>query len=271
MSLPFLEHGASRLHEVVKPGMLCAFDFDGTLAPIVKDPGRACIPAAVSRRMALLAEHVRVAVISGRSVEDVAPRLDFLAEFVVGNHGIEGVPGWEDRSARYRQLCREWEQRLNLALADRSLFEPGVWVENKICSLSVHYRLARDRAEMEKRLLQLFGALLPSARIMSGKCVFNLLPEDAPDKGMALARLCEITGAPGTIYVGDDVTDEDVFKIRRRDWLTVRIERSAESSAEFYLHHRLDMVHLLDVLIDRFGGRSSAAARGEGHSQASFA
>lgn len=254
MSLSFFESGASRLNDIAKPGMLCAFDFDGTLAPIVKDPGRACVPAAVSRRMAMLSEYARVAIISGRSAEDVGARLDFLADYVVGNHGIEGVPGWEDRTAEYQQLCQEWELRLSRALADRSLFEPGIWVENKACSLSVHYRLARDRTVAEGRLLQLFSAILPSARIMAGKCVFNLLPVDTPNKGMALARLCELSGASGTIFVGDDVTDEDVFEMRRPDWLTVRIERSARSSAEFYLHHRLDMVQLLDVLIKQLSG-----------------
>lgn len=262
MSLAFFEHGAARLQEIVKPGMLCAFDFDGTLAPIVKDPGRACIPAAVSRRMAMLSEYARVAVISGRSVEDVAARLDFLSDFVVGNHGLEGVHGWEDRTAEFQQLCQEWEQRLTMALSDRSLFDPGIRIENKKCSLSIHYRLARNRSEAESRLLQLFAAVLPSVRVMGGKCVFNLLPADAPNKGMALARLCELSNAPGTIYVGDDVTDEDVFDMRRTDWMTVRIERSGSSSAEFYLHHRLDMVQLLDTLIKQLSdGRAAISSR----------
>ncbi|HEY0844402.1 MAG TPA: trehalose-phosphatase [Noviherbaspirillum sp.] len=260
MSLAFFEHGAARIHEIVKPGMLCAFDFDGTLAPIVKDPGRACIPAAVSRRLATLAEHARVAIISGRSVEDVGARLDFLPDYIVGNHGIEGVPGWDDRTAEFQQICAEWEQRLALALSDRSLFDSGIRIENKRCSLSVHYRLARNRAEAETRLLQLFSALLPSARVMGGKCVFNLLPHDAPHKGMALAHLCELSGAHGTIYVGDDITDEDVFAMGRKDWLTVRIERSADSAAEFYLHHRLDMVQLLDTLIKQLADDRSLAA-----------
>lgn len=249
MSLFFFDHAAQRLDDIVGPGMLCAFDFDGTLAPIVKDPERACIPAAVSRRMVVLAEHARVAVISGRSREDVCARLDFLPDFVVGNHGIEGVPGWESRADQYQALCLEWKRRLVPALADRSIFDPGIWIEDKACSLSVHYRLARNRAQAESRLLDLFSTLAPAAQVMAGKCVFNLLPTGAPDKGMALARLCELSAARAAIYVGDDVTDEDVFKMRRKDWITVRIERGGNSMAEFYLHHRLDMVQLLDVLI----------------------
>jgi trehalose 6-phosphate phosphatase len=251
MPLHFFEHGASRLEEIVHPGMLCAFDFDGTLAPIVKEPSRASIPSAVLRRLIALSEHTPVAVISGRSVADVSLRLDFLPEFVVGNHGIEGLPGWEPNAGRLQALCLDWEQQLKRAMTDRTLFDGGIWIENKSYSLSVHYRMVRNRAEAEERLLKLFASLTPSAHVVVGKCVFNLLPPDAPDKGSALARLCEVSGAPSAIYVGDDVTDEDVFRMRRQDWLTVRIERSGESAAEFHLHHRLDMVQLLDALIDR--------------------
>lgn len=262
MSLPFFEHGARRLSEIVKPGMLCAFDFDGTLAPIVKVPARAAIPAAVLRRLKILNEHASVAIITGRSVEDVSTRLDFEPDYIIGNHGIEGIPEWEGKAASYRLLCDEWQRQLTDALKDHATFDPGIWIEHKIYSLSVHYRIARDRARAEEALRQLFAALLPDAHIVSGKCVFNLLPPDSPDKGMALAKLCAARAIPSALFVGDDVTDEDVFKLHRPDWLTVRIERSSDSAAEFYLHHRLDMVQLLDTLIQQMTGDFQGAPVG---------
>lgn len=260
MSLPFFEFGAQRLSEIVQPGMLCAFDFDGTLAPIVKVPARASIPAAVLRRLKILNEHASVAIITGRSVDDVITRLDFQPDFVVGNHGIEGIPDWESRADAYRVLCNDWEQRLTRALKDHVTFDPGIMVEQKKYSLSVHYRIARDRIKAETALRQLFASLMPDAHIVAGKCVFNLLPPDSPDKGIALSKLCEVGAAPSAIFVGDDVTDEDVFKLHRPDWLTVRIERSSDSAAEFYLHHRLDMVQLLDTLIQHLTGDHCVSA-----------
>jgi trehalose 6-phosphate phosphatase len=251
MSLPFFEFGGPRLDHIVKPGMLCAFDFDGTLAPIMKDPARVCIPTSISRRLIALTSYARVAIISGRAVADVGARLGFLPDFVVGNHGIEGIPGWEERAEYFRQLSQQWEQHLTLALKDRTRFDPGIWIENKTYTLSVHYRMADDRPKAVAELRRLFALLTPAARIVGGKCVFNLLPPDAPDKGVALARLCEASDAHSAFYVGDDVTDEDVFKLRREDWLTVRIEHAGESAAEFYLDHRLNMVELLDTLISR--------------------
>jgi trehalose 6-phosphate phosphatase len=268
MSLPFFEHGALRVSEIVRPGMLCAFDFDGTLAPIVKEPARASIPAAVLRRLRVLTEHVSVAVITGRSVKDVSARLGFEPDYIVGNHGIEGIPEWEGRAASYRLLCEEWQRKLTDALKDQTAFDPGIWIENKIYSLSVHYRIARDRVRSEEVLCRLFAALLPDAHIVAGKCVFNLLPPDSPDKGMALSKLCQARGIQTALFVGDDVTDEDVFKLHRQDWLTVRIERSSDSAAEFYLHHRLDMVQLLDTLIQQVAvDRHDAAAGMAGGAQ----
>jgi len=261
MSLSFFDHAGPRLDEVLQPGMLCAFDFDGTLAPIVKDPQRACMPAAVLRRLIVLSEHARVAIVTGRSVEDICTRLDFLPDYVVGNHGIEGVPGWEGRAESYRQLCQRWEQDLTAALQDHANFEQGIWVENKTYSLSVHYRMARERTQAEDRLVQLFATRMPDAHVMKGKCVFNLLPPEAPNKGSALVHLLNISGAPSVLYVGDDVTDEDVFRLRRDDVLTVRVERAADSAAEFFLHHRLDMVQLLDVLIERLRGKAASGMR----------
>lgn len=251
MPLPYSELSAARLDEIVKPGLLCAFDFDGTLAPIVAQPDKARLPLGILQRLAALAHHAPIAIITGRSLADIRARLDFEPDFVVGNHGIEGLPGWEPRAEHCRRLCMEWEQKLTAALQDRTIFDPGIRIENKGYSLSVHYRLARNPADAEIRLSKLFASRINSARIVAGKCVFNLLPQDSADKGMALEKLMDASGARSAIYVGDDVTDEDIFRLRRPELLSVRVGCGVGSAAEFFLHHRLDIFQLLDDLIRR--------------------
>jgi trehalose 6-phosphate phosphatase len=71
----------------------------------------------------------------------------------------------------------------------------------------------------------------------------------------------EITGARHAIYVGDDVTDEDVFELRRPDIMTVRVEYLAGTAAEFYLPHWTDMVGLLDELIKRLQKMQASGVR----------
>jgi trehalose 6-phosphate phosphatase len=251
MSLPFHELSSARLDEIVGPGLLCAFDFDGTLAPIVTQPEKAHLPLGILQRLVTLAHYTPVAVITGRSVADIRSRLGFEPDFVVGNHGLEGVPGQAYCAGHCEQLCVEWEQRLAASLQDRTVFDPGIRIENKGYSLSVHYRLARDRSKAERQLIALLARLTPQARVITGKCVFNLLPQEALDKGVALERLMEASGARSALYVGDDVTDEDIFRLRRPDLLSVRIGCSVDSAAEFFLYHRLDMFALFDEVIRR--------------------
>jgi trehalose 6-phosphate phosphatase len=240
----------ARLDEIVKSGVLCVFDFDGTLAPIVMQPEQASLPPDVRQRLMVLSSLAPVALLTGRSIADIKARLGFEPDFVVGNHGLEGLPGWEQRAERYESTCRAWKEKLAHALQDEHC-DTGIRIENKRYSLSVHYRMARNQLKTEAALAELFARILPEARVIGGKCVFNLLPQGAADKGWALERLMDLGGARSAIYVGDDVTDEDVFRLRRRDLLSIRIEAASDSAAEFYLPRWHDILQLLDDLIGR--------------------
>jgi len=87
--------------------------------------------------------------------------------------------------------------------------------------------------------------------VVAGEDVFHLLAEEACNKGTALERLMQLCDARCALYVGDDVTDEDVFRLHRADVLSVRIEQSADSAADFYLPQPGDIMWLLDQLTRR--------------------
>jgi trehalose 6-phosphate phosphatase len=248
----FGEDGMRRLDMLMRPGVLCAFDFDGTLAPIVERPDEASLPDDIRHRLIALSGRAPVAVITGRSVSDIKVRLGFEPAYVVGNHGIEGVPGAEQVPDDYHGACRAWLRQLEPALR-----ESGVQIEDKGSSLSVHYRLTSNPADAAARLQETLTRLEPAPRIVDGKYVFNLLPTHAADKGRAIETLIAICSAPGAIYVGDDVTDEDVFRLRRPDIMSIRIECAAASAAEFYVSQRGDIVRLLDLMIEKLDARQA--------------
>lgn len=258
--LPFFHDADARLAELAKPGMLCAFDFDGTLAPIVARPEDARVPAGIRQRMHQLADLAPIAVITGRSLGDVRQRLDFPVTYVIGNHGAEGLPGAANRDAERERACTAWANALRAALRDSSRFDPGIRLEDKRHSLSLHFRLARDRMRAAAALAELVNAVAPDARIVMGKCVMNLVPAGAPDKGVALQALMRKAGARTAFYAGDDVTDEDVFRMRDPYILGVRVGPDRHSAAEFFVDHRLQLFAVLDHLIGRLRQEARAAA-----------
>lgn len=263
MTSLFSPEGRRRFDELVQPGLLCAFDFDGTLAPIVPQPAQARLPQDIRLHLTALAEHAPVAIITGRSVADISARLGFSPDFIVGNHGLEGVPDWEAQAAQHERLCAGWRAQVADALRAPE-FDPGILLEDKRYSLSLHYRQAADPALAAQGLQALFARLEPAPRVVAGKYVFNLLAEDACNKGSALEQLMRVCGAGSALYVGDDVTDEDVFRLRRPDILSVRIEQSADSAADFFLPQAEDILRLLEELTERLrvlGARNRQQAR----------
>jgi trehalose 6-phosphate phosphatase len=254
MKLLFSETGMSRLAEIARPGLLCAFDFDGTLAPIVKTPSEARLPDEMREHLLRLSDYAPVAIITGRSLQDIRERVGFAPDFLIGNHGIEGVPGWESYAAEHEAQCRSWHAQLADALHN---MDPGISLEDKRYSLSVHYRLAHDPAAAFEQLAAAMARLAPSPRVIEGKFVLNLLAPDARHKGDALVQLMQASKARSALYIGDDVTDEDVFRMRRENVLSIRVEHGASSAADFYLPHLRDMTLALTHVIERL--RSTGA------------
>src|SRR6185503_16309227 len=118
--------------------LLVAFDYDGTLAPIVAVPERAHMRASTRRLLRQVAERYPCVVISGRARADLIPRLkDIPVVHISGNHGLE--PWAED--VHYVVLVREWVDRLRPRLAGCA----GIVIEDKTYSLSIHFRAAHNK------------------------------------------------------------------------------------------------------------------------------
>lgn len=262
----FSEAGLRRLSDIAREGLLCAFDFDGTLAPIVPRPEQVCLPGHIKERLLRLSVLAPLAIITGRALDDIHALLDFSPDFVVGNHGMEGVPGWEARAAEHERQCGEWKSQLTRIL-ESSRDINGISIEDKRYSLSVHYRAAPDHARAESFLNDICTGLAPKPRLVAGKCIISLVGVDAWHKGDALEALMDSTSATGAVYAGDDVTDEDVFRLERPDLLSVRVEPSTESAADFYVPHAVDMERMLDELITRL---EACGARNWLHAEASL-
>jgi len=243
----FSIEGEQALESVMKQHPLLAFDFDGTLAPIVERPDQAVVPHDVSEGLTRLARDLPVAVITGRSVADVTPRLGFEPRYIVGNHGAEDpVVGPPSVASQALDSLRQ-----RIEARRPTLGQCGVEVEDKQYSLALHYRLAPDAGAALVCIEDLLQGIEPALKRFGGKCVVNVVETGLPDKGDALASLMRRAQAGAAVFVGDDVNDEAVFMRAEPHWLTVKIGRDDPlSRAMFFLDSEAELALLLRKMID---------------------
>lgn len=234
--------GRLALREHVRPGTLMAFDFDGTLAPIRADPHVVGLRLSTHCLLRDVAERFPCIVISGRAREDVRSRLANLPlREVLGNHGIE--PWYASRI--HVDCIQHWRELLTAELGALR----GVRIEDKVYSLSIHFRQAED-PQRSQHAIQIALAKLERARIVPGKKLFNVMPVHAAHKGIALTAALERFGCERALYVGDDHTDDDVFaSCDPHRVFGVRVGFSRSSQAAYHLSSQGEIDSLLEAVL----------------------
>ena len=234
--------------------MLVALDFDGTLAPIVAHADDAAPPEATIRAVEALARRpdTRVAIVSGRGLEDAARRLPVSGLAFAGNHGMEiRGPGMQhvhpgaQAAAGTLRACRA---DIEAALTDIE----GAWVEDKGLTLSVHYRNTPDALHGRVRdAVHSAARAREGLRVTDGKRVAEVRPDVDWDKGRALLWLIDRLGmsdASPVLYIGDDSTDEDAFRVLRGRGAGILVGEARPSAAAFRVASPVAVAALLERL-----------------------
>ena len=251
---------ARRLRREKQRGPPALFsDFDGTLTPIVPHPDQARLPARTRRALERLARlpGATVGIVSGRSLADLRRRIGLRGIHYIGSHGEE----WAGLNGRPRVLAnarafgriRTLSGRLKKELASL----PGVLVERKTVSVAVHYRQAGPKAAAQvrravlKELKESRGAL----RLLEGKKVLELLPAGSRSKGHTVEALLARRAWNGDarralIYLGDDVTDESVFRRLRRGDIGIHVGNNPRSGAAFRVSSPAGVARFLERLLE---------------------
>ena len=252
-------------------------DYDGTLAPIAERPELANLSRETSELLQTLARQscFTICVISGRACRDLQQRVGIRSIIYAGNHGLEiegpAMSFINPIAKELKPLFRHLHQSLSKALGKVS----GVLVENKGLSLSVHYRMvAEDKRDEVKNIFeQAIDAArsLGKVRITSGKRVYEVRPAVAWDKGKAIALLLKRQRKPKRktqvlpIFLGDDLTDEDGFKvINQYRGISIFVgEETANTAAHYFLDSPAEVEKFLGRLLEhasrvRQGGETLA-------------
>ena len=191
-------------------------DYDGTLTPIVERPGDAVLAPDTRRAIERLAALADVAIVSGRGLDDLLARAEVPGIAYAGSHGLEvrGVDGRRTLHGDAEGYAAD--VAAIVAALDREVRAlDGVIIEEKRASVAVHYRLApRALVPAIRDAVEAIAAALPRMRVLPGHEVLELRPVTAWDKGAVVELLIAALPAPPgpTIFIGDDVTDEDAFR-----------------------------------------------------------
>src|SRR5207248_2667912 len=138
--------------EVSRPGILT--DFDGTLAHFTKDPTLTVMLPANIEVLDRLAEQVAlIAMISGRPAGTL--RSKYVRSWVM-YHGSHGLDYWDDheQAQKLQPETLIWQEPLQKFIEEFGTPDEGVSVEDKHVTASIHYRQAKDTAQMRLRLLE---------------------------------------------------------------------------------------------------------------------
>ncbi|XP_039122657.1 probable trehalose-phosphate phosphatase F [Dioscorea cayenensis subsp. rotundata] len=265
-------------------------DYDGTLSPIVDNPDLAVMSPAMRAAVHSVAKNFPTAIISGRSRDKVYEFVGLKELYYAGSHGMDIVgPVRECFSLDDHPNCiRSTDTQGN----EVNLFQPaneflpmidevfkslveitkginGAKVENNKFCVSVHYRLVNEKSWSEvaccvENVLKGY----PRLRLTHGRKVLEVRPVIDWNKGKAVEFLLESLGLSNSddvlpIYVGDDRTDEDAFKVLREGnrgfGILVSSNPREETNAFYSLRDPCEVMSFLKSLVK---WKKSTALRG---------
>ena len=237
-------------------------DYDGTISPIADAPDKAAISkeTKVLLRKTTLRPDRKVAIISGRALEDIKKRIGLKNLIYVGNHGLE-IEGPKLRygyflASEYKAIIRNIDAKLKNKLQRVK----GVLVENKTVCISLHYRMAKKK-DMPLIKTAFQEVTLPyvvsnKIEIRSGKKMLEVRPPVKWNKGSVvmwlLTRQKVFVKKKSIIpiYIGDDSTDEDAFKALRKKGITIFVGKPGASLAKYYLKNTSEVIKFLKLIAE---------------------
>lgn len=239
-SLPNALNQLKAMGRMARNKRLAVFlDYDGTLTPIVLRPEQAILSEAMRRTLRELEAHCTLAVISGRDLADVRQLVGIDTIYYAGSHGfdIAGPKGRleYEQGTEFLHALERAETMLRISFESIS----GAHVERKKFSVAAHYREVPEEevAALEDAVDQVV-ATEQRLRKSAGKKVFEIQPDIDWNKGKALLLLLQALELDGPdvlpFYIGDDVTDEDAFRVLDGRGIAIVVTDIPLSSAAHY-------------------------------------
>lgn len=257
-----LKHLDKLKHNLKKNNLYIFLDYDGTLAPIVRNPKDAVISKETINIIKTMVniKDCKISVISGRSLKDVKNKVNIKGIIYTGNHGLE-INGNSiylkiHMSNKQKSILKHIKYKLQKEL---SLLK-GIIIEDKEFTLSIHYRML-NKAKYKILKTKFMNVIEPYrikkySRITYNKKIFEVKPSINWNKGNAVLWILRNDNFKNKnipiipIYIGDDKTDEDAFEVLNKNGITIFVGEKKKSKANYYLKTTKEVKMFLKNIID---------------------
>ncbi|MBS3819053.1 trehalose-phosphatase [bacterium] len=237
-------------------------DYDGTLTPIVEKPEDAVLSDDMRRVISELAKYCTVGIISGRDLQDVRSKVRLEQILFAGSHGfdVHGPQGEKftlQKGKEFLPELDEAEKKLKQQLASIENSQ----VERKKFSIAVHFRrVEQKKISQVETAVDRVHSQYKNLKKNKGKKVLELQPNIDWDKGKALLWLMKELGMDLSstlpFYIGDDVTDEDAFKVLQTRGISILVSQKAQKSyAKYILKNPDEVKEFLENLLSFLKGQ----------------
>ncbi|MCQ9207447.1 MAG: trehalose-phosphatase [Omnitrophica bacterium] len=221
--------------------ILFFLDYDGTLTPIRKRPELARVKRDVKNLLRTISRKrwAEVFIISGRALRDIKRLVGINSLSYSGNHGIE----FEGPRLKYTNPAAKalrGEIQNSFRILKNKFNSKKIIVENKIYTLSIHYRLLAPAnvPALKKAFKDATKELSKNKKIKitHGKKVIELRPNISWNKGSIVKYILKKRKIKKSlpIYIGDDITDEDAFRALGKKGISILVARNGRRTAARY-------------------------------------
>lgn len=212
-------------------------DIDGTISDFKIDP-RDCF---ISKKILKLIEDIQnkgclVAVVTGREYYSAKKLLENLNLPIAALHGLDIYINEKINLNSINDNNNFLIQKFFYHIQEDAKFYPDINIENKHNSIALHYRKNPDLYDVAKNIMYRIQDNNDQFKIIEGKYVLELIPKNS-NKGSAIKTLLSHFNAQHylSIFIGDDITDEDGFKVvNQLEGISIKVG-SGETVARFRL------------------------------------